>query len=255
VLFAWFMLAGFILFFTPHRLTNEFRFAFARIFRWPLSVGRNISLLAHTQQLPINVVSRSKYNRLRNHLANVTQWLLLERQKVEKLSGLRDRPVWQGANFVLADIISASDGAHNKLVISRGEKDGLAEGQFVLGNYSIIGTISDVSSRTAQVKLFTDPTSKIAVEMAGLDIGRIMQGTGSNSAKVKWLATKHKVKIGSIVYASRKPGFLDVPMIIGTVSQCQRGEQNPLLWDIVVRPACNIKRLKDVNVIIMNPQE
>ncbi|MBA7702059.1 hypothetical protein ES703_110812 [subsurface metagenome] len=119
MLFTWFMLAGFIFLFAPQNLTNKFQFAFARIFRWPLSIGRSVSLSAYTQQSLADVVSRSKYNKLRNHLANVTQWLHQERQKVEKLSGLRDRPVWKGVNFVSADIITLSDRS-NKFIINHG---------------------------------------------------------------------------------------------------------------------------------------
>jgi len=258
MLFTWFMLAGLIFLFAPQNLTNKFQFAFARIFRWPLSISRNISLSARTRSAMGgvgDVVSRSKYNRLRNHLANITEWLAQERQKVEKLSGLHDRAVWKGVNFVLADVITASGSSHNRLIINRGESDGLAKGQFVLGDYSIIGTISDVDSRTAVVKLFTDPTSRIAVKIEGLNIDRVMQGNGNNSARVRYLVAKHKVKIGVVVYAGKKPGFLDVPMIIGTVAQCKRGAENPLLWDIIVKPACDIEGLNTVNVIIMNPQK
>ena len=254
VLFTWFILAGFIFLFAPQKLTNKFQFAFARIFRWPLSTGRSISLSAHTQQSLTDVVSRSKYNKLRNHLANVTQWLHQERQKVEKLSGLRDRPVWKGVNFVSADIITLSDRS-NKLIINRGENDGLSKGQFVLGDNSIIGIISDVNPRTAQVKLVTDTASKIAIRIADLNVGAIMQGNGNNSAKVQLLSRKHKIKIGDIVCARKKPGFLDTPMIVGTVAQCKEDDENPLLWDITVKSACDIEKLNSVAVVIMNPQE
>ena len=254
MLFAWFMLAGLISLLAPQRLTNKFQFAFARIFSLPLSIGRNISLSARTQQSLTDVVSRSKYNKLQNHLANVTQWLHQERQKVEKLSGLPNRAVWKGVNFVLADVITASGRLPNKLVINRGKNDGLAKGQFVMGNYSVIGTISDVAARTAQIKLVTDPASKMAVKIAGLNVERLIQGTGNNCAKVQLLSIKHKVKTGDIVYASKKPGFLDTPMIVGTVAECKEDGDNPLLWDIMVKPACDIERLTSVDVIIMNPQ-
>ena len=254
MLFTWFILSGFIFLFAPQNLTNKFQLAFARIFHWPLSIGRSISLSAHTQQSPTEVVSRSKYNKLRNHLANVTQWLHQERQKVEKLSGLRDRSVWKGVNFVSADIITFSDGS-NRLIINRGENDGLSKGQFVLGDYGIIGTISGVAPRMAQVRLVTDPSSKIPVKIAGLNINRVMQGSGNNAAKVKLLSRKHKIKIGDVVCACKKPGFLDIPMIVGTVAQCEEDNENPLLWDITVKPACDIEKLNSVAVVVMNPQE
>jgi len=103
--------------------------------------------------------------------------------------------------------------------------------------------------------LITDPTSKIAVKIAELNVDRLMQGNGKNSAKVQLLSIKHKVKTGDIVYAGKKPGFLDAPMIIGTVVQCKRDDENPSLWDITVKPACDIERLNGVAVIVMNPQQ
>ena len=260
MLFTWFMLAGLIFFFAPQKLTNKFQFAFVRILRQPLSIGRNISLsasrlIASEQRSPTDLVSSEKYNRLHNHLANVTEWLKQERQKVEKLSGLRDRPVWKGVDFVLADVIAASINELNgKLIINRGQKDGLAEGQFVLANESIIGTVSKVDTRTAQVRMITDPASKVAVKIAKLNMDRIMQGNGNSSAKVQLVSTKYKIRIGDIVYAQKKPGFLSTPIIVGTVAQCKSNDENPLIWDITVKPACDIESLTDVAVIVMNPQ-
>ena len=260
MLFIWFMLAGLIFLFAPRKLTNKFQFGFVRIFRRPLSIGRNISLsasrlVASEQRSPTNLVSRERYNRLHNHLANVTEWLKQERQKVERLSGLRDRPVWKGVDFVLADVIAASvNGFRSELVINRGQKDGLAKDQFVLANESIIGTISKVDTRTAQVRLITDPASRIAVKIAKLNMDRIMQGNGNSSAKVQLVSTKYKIKVGNVVYAQKKPGFLSTPVIVGTVAQRKSNDENPLVWDITVKPACDIESLTDVAIIVMNPR-
>jgi rod shape-determining protein MreC len=250
MLFTWLMLGGLIFLFAPQNVTNKFQFAFARIFRWPLGVGRTISLSARTQPQLTDVVSRSKYNQLQNHLANVTEELNQERQNVQKLSGLRNRCPLEGAGLIFAEVITSSA---EGLIINRGENDGLQKGQFVIGDNSIIGTISDVSPRTAKVELITETTSNMAVETGGLKT--VMRGDGKNSAKVRLVPIKHKVEIGDSVYACKKPGFLDTPMIIGTVSRFKRDEENPLLWDITVKPACDIRKLAEVAVIIMNPQK
>jgi rod shape-determining protein MreC len=252
MLFTWFMLAGFIFLFAPQTLTNRFQLAFARIFRRPLSIGRNISLSARTRQPFTDQVSRREYNRLQNHLANVVEQWNREHKKVEELSRLRDRLAWESANVVLADIITASiNGLHSELIIDRGENDGLSKGQFIIGDNSIIGTISDISARTAKVRLITDSGSKMAVRIAGLDINRIMQGNGNNLAKVKLLQISHKVEVGDKVYAEKRPGLLDNSMIVGTVAECKIDDENPSLWDITVKPACQIDRLTDVAVIVM----
>ncbi|MBN1391944.1 MAG: rod shape-determining protein MreC [Sedimentisphaerales bacterium] len=250
MLFTWFILGGLIVLFAPQNLTNKFQFAFANIFRGPLSIGRNISLSAHTQSQTEEAVSRIKYDQLQNHLANITEELNRERQKVESLSGLRNRRPLEGAKLLLADVVTLSA---EGLIINRGHNDEVQKGQFVLGDNSVIGTISAVSPRTARVELITEGTSNMAVEIGGLKT--VIEGDGKNSVKVRLVSTKHKVKVGDNVYACKQPGFLDSPMIIGTVSQCKRNDENPLLWDITVKPACDIERLNDVTVIIMNPPE
>ena len=261
MLFTWFMLGGLIVFFAPQNLTNRFQFAFANICRGPLSVGRTITLSARAQPRFIDVVSRRKYDQLQNHLANIAEELNQERQKVEELSRLRNRYPLEGAALVLADVITASA---EGFIINRGENDGLRKGQFVLGDNSIIGTVSDVSARTARVELITETTSDLAVEIGGPaspttasrgGLKTVIQGYSKNSAKVRLVSTKHKIRIGDSVYACKKPGFLDTPIIVGTVSKCRKNDENPLLWDITVKPACDVEKLNNVTVIVMNPQE
>jgi hypothetical protein len=66
MLFTCFMLAALIFFFTPQKVTNKFQFAFARFFRWPLSIGRSISLSLPAQQPVTGFVSRREYDQLQN---------------------------------------------------------------------------------------------------------------------------------------------------------------------------------------------
>lgn len=252
MLFTWFMLGGFIFLFAPQRLTNKFQLTFARTFSWPLSIGRGISL-ATRARLVTDSVPRREFEQLKSHLANVTQERDQEHGRVEQLSGLRLRPDWQRMSFVLADIITVSDGTRSELTINRGKEDGVARDHFVLADNSIIGRISAVSSRTAQVRLFTDPASKIPVKIAGLNVKRIMQGTGQNTAKILNLQTEHKVKKGDEILAQKEPGFLDTPMKIGRIALCKMDEQNPMVSDVTVEPVCDIKELKTVAVIVSSP--
>ena len=256
MLFICLILAGFIMFFTPQSLTDKLQFAFVRVFNKPLSICRSITLAASNRQSLSNGVDQTKYISLRNHLANNNQWLRQERQNIEKLSGLRNRSVWKGVNFVLADVITAfTDISRSEFIINRGQNDGLAKGQFVLGNDSIVGTISDLDSRTARVRLLTDPGSRITAKIGELDLQCIMQGNGDDSASIQLIPKKYKIENGDIICVQKKPGFLDIPMIAATVVRCKTNDENPLLWEIKAKPACDIRKLKSVTVIIMTPQQ
>jgi rod shape-determining protein MreC len=246
------MLAGFIVLLSPQNLTNKFQFAFTYVFSWPLSIGRNISLSAATRQphRDKDMVSRDEYERLLNHVANVTQQRDDAQRTIQKLSKMRNTPTWERTGFVMADVITVSiDNLRCELNINRGKEDGLEKNQFVLAGNSIIGTISDVGTSTARVRLFTDPASITKVRIGN---NKLMKGCGNNHAKVEMI--KDKVKIGTEIMASKIPGFLDTPTIIGKVTQCEHNDQ-PLVWDITVEPVCNIQEIESIHVIVMNPSE
>jgi len=254
MLFTWFMLTGIIFLFAPQNLTDQFQFAFVRIFRWPLSIGGNMVMSAQTQQLLAGAAGPSEIQ-YRNAIENYKQTLAQYQKDYEKLYGLYNTYVWEGTDFALADVITATvEGTRNELMISCRKTNGLVKGQFVLGDNTIIGTISDISSHTASVKLFTDPTSKIAVKIGDLDIKKVMQGDGNKTAKIPLVSIEHKIKEGDEVFARKKAGFSDAPMIIGRVARLKRDEKDPLFWDITVEPACDIEHLDNVAIIIMNPK-
>ncbi len=247
------MLAGFIVLLSPQNLTNKFQFAFTYIFRWPLTIGRNISLSAATRQ-PVkdnNIVTRDEHERVLNYLANVMQQRDDAQRTIQNLSKMRNKPAWERAGFVQADVITVFiDKLRGELIINRGKEDGLEKNLFVLADNSIIGTISEVDTRTSRVRLFTDPASNTAVKVGNTD--KLMKGCGNNQAKVEML--KLDIRIGTKIMASKRPGFLDAPMVIGKVVRCEHNDQ-PLLWDITVEPVCNIQKVENLHVIVMNPSE
>lgn len=255
MLFTWLMLAGLILLFAPQELTGKFQLAFVHIFRWPLSMGGNVVLTARTQQSADRVQDHSK-TRDSNYVANLEQTLNEQRREFQRLYGLYNTFVWEGADFAVADVIIATnDGSRNELTIDCRKTDGLAKGQYVLGGESVIGTVSEVFPQIAKadVKLVTDSTSWIPVEVAGLkNIQKgIMTGNGNNSATIGNL--KEEVRVGENVFAHKKAGFLDAPIIVGNVVRCQRNSEMASVWDVTVEPVCDIEALEDVAVIIMKP--
>jgi rod shape-determining protein MreC len=255
-LFTCLAILGLALLFVPQTATSKLQFAFVHVFSRPLGICRSLTRAAFSQQSSSEFVDKRQYLKLRNHLANNIQWLHQERQNVAKLSGLRSRSLWEGVCFVLADIIvDSTDLSQNELIINRGRDDGLTQGQFVICDHSVIGIVTDLDQRMACVQLLGDPRSKVAVKIGDLGLQGIMQGNGNGSASIELIPKEHRIEKGDIVYVQKKPGFLEVPMIAGTVTQCEPDDENPLLWKIAVEPASNAKDVKSVTVITMNSQQ
>ncbi len=251
MLFTWLLLGSLILLLVPQNVTNVFQLAFARVFYWPLSLGRSISLSARVSQNEQNVVPRQDYERLQVHLVNLRAELQQTRQKLDQVSGLRLRHGLEGAGFVPADVVTATINALRcELTINRGHDDGLREGQPVLVDNSIIGTVTGVSSRNATVRLVTDRESKIPVKIAGEK--RFMHGCGGNLARVPMIETKVEVGLG--VMAAERSGFVDTSFCVGKVVKLDKNT-NPLLWDLTIQPICDLENLTGVTVVVMNPEK
>lgn len=260
MLFTWCMLGGLICLFSPPRLTGRLQLVYARLFSWPLATGRGLTLAARPMPQP-DGVSATEYDklvtanrRLKNHIANLDSQLAEAHQEIDQLARLRTVPQWNRMGFLPADVITATGQAQNELFVNRGQDDGLAAEQFVLADNSIIGTISDVSAQRAKIRLVTDPTSKIPVLIGQGKVSGVMEGRGSNRAKIRLVSADYAVRKGDLVHARKTAGLLDVPIVTAEVIQCKRDAENPLLWDITVQPVCDVANVAEVFIVVAGPQ-
>lgn len=217
-------------------------------------MGRNIPLSARTE-VPLKQDFSQKERQYQNYIINLEEELRQKNETIHQLTGLRTRfRGLEGAKLVPADIITSSvEGPRSELIINRGSEDGLGKGFFVIGDNSVIGTITELAGRTAKVRLFSDAMSSAHVSIPGLGINMLMQGSGGSTAKIKMVPVKYKIKTGDPVLVREKPGYLDISMISGVVQRCKRDVENAALWDITVRPVCDVTVLNSVAVIVMNP--
>jgi hypothetical protein len=77
----------------------------------------------------------------------------------------------------------------------------------------------------------------------------VMKGRGDGVAKIPLVPCEHAIQAGDAVYAQAKRGLLDAPMIAAEVAQCKKDADNPHVWDIIVRPVCDLAALTDVVVL------
>jgi cell shape-determining protein MreC len=259
MLFAAGLLVGLIfLFVLPREAAGRLQLAYAHAFRWPLSMGRGIVRTQATA--PARSISPQECEillkacqRLRNEVANLRTQLQERNRQIELLTKLKAKSGLEHMQLVPAKVDAQ---VQDEMTISQGQDSGVAVGQYVLSltearldAQCVIGVVSAVSAKGARVKLITDRDSDIPVNIAGLNVGKFLKGQGEGVAKIPLVLRSHAIRAGAVVYAQAKRGVLDVPMIVAEVAQCRPDVDEPQVWDITVRPVCNLAALRDVVVL------
>jgi cell shape-determining protein MreC len=253
MLFTWLLFTGFILYLAPQSITNNFNFIFMRLTAPLLNLGKSVSSLSTTvvsTGATEDYVSRAEYNRLENARENLKAELLEAGRRLDAVTNIQNRfPALAKAAFVPADVITINyDRLGHRMNINRGRDDGIREGLYVLADNCVIGTIDQVSQTAATIKLVTDPAAKMFVQTEKGGAG-IMTGTARNTCRVQ-LAVK--IPPGQSIFAGKRPGLLDSPIVVGKVIACRSGSI-PMLYELTVQPACDYSKVENVSVLIMNP--
>jgi cell shape-determining protein MreC len=261
------MLAGLsFLLFVPRDTTTRLQLAYAQVFRWPLAAGHSLTQVSRPTQ--VRTVSSREYEKLlkdwhdlRNGSANLKAQLRDANQRIEQLTKLRAKPAWERVRLVPASIITPVGQGGNELIINQGKDNGVAAGQYVMSlqgddpnNQCIIGTISDVYARAAKIKLITHTASRIPVSVGDLHVSWFLEGRGNGTARIALVPDKYTIRKGDVVYAETSQGFLDVPVVAGEVLECRRDPDRPVVWEITVRPVCDVAGLSGVVVISPTPR-
>lgn len=136
------------------------------------------------------------------------------------------------------------------LRIDKGLSDGIILGQAVVSNVNLIGKIVQVSEKSANIQLTSDPDSKVAAFSQGLE-GKakgVLIGQFGNEILFDKILHEEKTGIGDIVYSEGTEGFLPRGLILGRVTQVLRRE-NEIFQQAKVSPNFDIRDLELVFVI------
>lgn len=259
MLFVYGMLVGFIFLFLPMDRTSKLQGLYTDVFRVPLGIGHELAVAARTtttrQDPSAQEIERllTENRLLENKYANIESQLQTAQQRIAELTGIRTtKPEWSAMKFLPAGVVADPAAGQNELIIARGKDDGVARGQYVMAEYSIIGTISAVFANTARVRLITDRNSSLQVQVADSEIRGMMVGRDDGTAVITNVRNSQSIKVGSTVLAQIPvPGI--PPIVAAKVAVCKRSVKQPLVWDVTVKPACDIVNLK--SVIVIMPQK
>ena len=242
-LFITLLIAGFVLLWFPQTLTCHLNFLFVRIFDPLLRLGRHVEMEAvRNRPAQQETIQQAEYNKLWKDYENLYAQYRALHQEYETLARFRKNLPLPWPGLVLAQITSTTRGIRQELILNKGSDHGIRSGQMVIteANDSIIGVVQEVSDQLSRVRLLTDSSQNLEVRIRrpGRDTdyaGRLV-GDGKNACRIPLLSRDYDIREGDVVYAAPRPGILEIPLVIGEVTQVRPDDEHPLLWDILVKP-------------------
>ena len=135
------------------------------------------------------------------------------------------------------------------ITIDRGTADGVKQGMPVVGPQGLLGQTIDVTSRSAKVRLITDPRSGVAAMVQSTRAEGIVRGSIEGNLSLDFVSRETTVRAGDVVISSGMGGVYPKGLIIGEITTVKSSPAG-LYQDIVLAPAGSLSGLEEVVVLI-----
>lgn len=234
---------------------NVVTFAFSPIQRWVYGVGTSIngaylSIVNYRGTADENSKLREKVNSLAEE--NTQLRMLFADQ--QSLSLQQSFLTSLGYEYIAARVIGKNPESNfQALIIDRGSLDGINEGMpVVVGSGIMIGTISQVNNRTAEVIATSDSRSRIAALVENQQSSQgVVIGEHGLSLKMELISQSDEIANGTSVITSG----LEVPiprgLVLGEISRVE-SEPTSLFQTAYLKPFVKIDSVTVVSVIRFN---
>jgi rod shape-determining protein MreC len=136
------------------------------------------------------------------------------------------------------------------LRIDKGFKDGIKQGQTVVYKDNFIGQVIDVAEKSANVKLLSDPDSKLSafsLDKDGKAKGILLGNFGSEMLLDKVLH-EEVINVGDLVYSEGTEGAIPRGLVMGRVTDVLKRE-NQVFKQAKVAPVFDIADLELVFLV------
>ncbi|MBQ6137094.1 MAG: rod shape-determining protein MreC [Kiritimatiellae bacterium] len=169
-----------------------------------------------------------------------------ENDRLRKALGYQERA---GGGWVAAEVLSRGGGAastRRTIRVGKGRSSGVRPGAVVRVPEGLVGVVSEVSAKTSEVLLITDPSRKVSctVEGDGRVTGILCGGT-DDLLVLRHLDARAEVPPRSMVLTSGLGGVFPAGIPVGTFVRHPRESKTPLREGEVL-PAVDFTALEDV---------
>ena len=168
---------------------------------------QNAALLVENQLLRENIETLTRDSAL---LSQYRQLLSMPIETDAKVIGAR----------VVADLRSPFV---KTLVVNRGQADGVALGQAVMGGRGLVGRVISVGARSSRVLLATDLNSHIPVVTLSGNVRAILSGRNESQPMLTFLPRKAEMQNAETIITSGDGGEMPIGLPVGKLALDEKG--------------------------------
>jgi rod shape-determining protein MreC len=185
---------------------------------------------------------------LQNKVVEYKNTINILSKKLESMTELR-KNIDNNENPLIADIIGHDTSYFRKsILINIGKKQGASVDDAVVFGSALVGRITAAGNSSSRAMLITDPASNIPSRFLESRIQGMVQGTGDDTCKVKYISRNVEIKEGDVVISSGIGGIFPKSIYIGDIVAIE-DHGAKLFKDIKLKPKIDFSKMEHVLVI------
>jgi rod shape-determining protein MreC len=200
----------------------------------------------------IRQISREKNDlkiqiqKLQREINNLKE-ISIENKRLRELLAFKEEIPYQ---TVPAKIIGReASNWYKSIIIDKGKNQGLQIDMPVVSYGGVVGKIIEAMNNTSIVILITDKKSRLGGIIQATRYAGIIEGTGRNLCRMKYILKDADLKTGEIVASSGFGGIYPKGLRIGTIVQIY-DEKYGLYKYVDVEPLVDFNRLEEVLILL-----
>jgi len=144
---------------------------------------------------------------------------------------------------------NGKDISQDFLLINKGFKDGISEGQPVITQQkTLVGEIGEVYENFSKIMLITNKESSFDAKIPDSDIYGIVKGRGNFELYLDLIPKEKEIKEGDLVITASLGGVFPEGFLVGEIKKVNKSDVKPF-QQADIKPAFDIKELENVFII------
>ena len=178
--------------------------------------------------------------------------LIAENAQLRKLLAASERIALRS---VMSEILyDARDPFSRKVILDRGERQGIAPGQPVIDDLGVVGQVTRVFPFTSEVTLLTDKDQAIPVQVLRSGVRSVAYGRGqSDVLELRFMASNADIQKGDVLLTSGIDGVYPAGLAVATVVGVE-SKTSDAFARIVCLPTAGVSRNRQLLVLLADPR-